>query len=86
MLLPFYREEMAGYRDFAAMIFALIFIVFLFWRLNLHYMNVLFAFAGYQVFTISPPEDENRHTGKENYVLITYRRAVSPGIVFMPIV
>ena len=79
ILLPFYREEMASYRDLAAMTAALMFIVFLFWRLNLHYMNVFFAFAGYQVFTVAPPRDGNPYTGQERYVLITRRRHVSSG-------
>ena len=60
------------------MIVALLFIVFLFWRLNLHYMNVFFAVTGYQVFTLSPPKDDNPHTGQESYVLITRRRVVFP--------
>ena len=36
-LLPFYREEIGNYRDLLAMCAALGLIVFLFWRLNLHY-------------------------------------------------
>ncbi len=78
-LLPFYRGELATCRDLAAMIIALVFIVFLFWRLNLHYMNILFALRGYQVFTVSSPQDGNPHTGKEPFVLITPRRVLSPG-------
>ena len=78
-LLPFYREEITNYRDLAAMIVALLFIMFLFWRLNLHYMNVFFAIAGYQIFTLSPPKDDNPHTGRESYVLITHRRVVFSG-------
>ena len=41
-LLPSYREEIAAYRDLAAMAVELVFIVFLFWRLNLYYLNILF--------------------------------------------
>ncbi len=78
-LLPFYREELATIRDLAAMIVALAFIVFLFWRLNLHYMNVIFAVFGYQIFTVFPPEDNNSYTGKETFILITQRRSLTPG-------
>ena len=78
-LLPFYREELATFRDMAAMVVALSFIVFLFWHLNLYYMNVLFAFFGYRVFTVFPPEDENPYTGKESIILITRRRSLSSG-------
>lgn len=73
-LLPFYREEIGNYRDLVAMGAALGLIVFLFWRLNLHYLNLFFAVARYQVFTVSPPEDGNRYTGQESFVLITRRK------------
>ena len=79
ILLPFYREELASYRDLAAMIVALGFIVFLFWHLNLHYMNVYFAFMRYQIFTVSPPQNDNPHTGCRSFVLITQRGSLSPG-------
>ncbi len=77
-LLPFYRQEFPTYRDLVAMILALAFIVFLFWRLNLHYMNVCFAIFGYRVFTVSPPRDENPNTGREPFILITCRRSLLP--------
>ena len=79
ILLPFYREELITYRDFAGMLTALAFIIFLFWHLNLHYMNFLFAFFNYRIFTVFPPEDQNPYTGKETFVLITHRRILSPG-------
>ena len=78
-LLPFYREELATFRDLAAMALALSFIVFLFWHLNLHYMNVLFAIFGYRIFTVSSPEDENPYTGKESIILISRRRSLFSG-------
>ena len=83
ILLPFYREEIANFRDLSAMIVALMFIAFLFWHLNLYYMNIFFALARYQVFTVSPPQDNNPHTGRERYALITYRQIVSPGDQFV---
>lgn len=79
ILLPFYREELATYRDFAGMLVALAFIIFLFWHLNLHYMNFLFAAFNYRIFTVLPPEDKNPYTGREAFVLITHRRSLLPG-------
>jgi hypothetical protein len=79
MLLPFYTTDLGVWRDFAATMAALGFIVFLFWHLNLHYMNLLFAVFGYRVFTISPVEDGNPLSGKTSQVLITRRAVVSPG-------
>lgn len=76
LLLPFYTTSLADWREFAATLVAVCFIVFLFWNLNLHYMNVLFAALGYRIFTIYPPQDENPYTGKETVVLITRRAAM----------
>jgi hypothetical protein len=58
---------------------ALGFIVFLFWHLNLHYMNILFASLGFRVFTVYPPADRNNLSGSQSWVLITRRVHVSEG-------
>lgn len=79
MLLPFYTTDFVRWRDVAAVCTALAFIVFLFWHLNLHYMNVLFAAFGYRVFTLSPPADVNALSGKATQVLITRRTDLSNG-------
>lgn len=79
MLLPFYMTDFSVWRDLAATVAALGFIVFLFWHLNMHYMNLMFAVLGYRVFTIYPPADENPLSGRTGQVLITRRVAVSPG-------
>jgi len=79
MLLPLYATDIGTWRDLAAVLAALGFIVFLFWHLNLHYMNLLFAFRGYRVFTLHPPADGNPLTGKASQVLITRRVNMSSG-------
>ncbi len=79
MLLPFYPTELSNWRDLAAVLAALGFIVFLFWHLNMHYMNLLFAVFGYRVFTLYPPADGNPLSGRASQVLITRRVAVSSG-------
>ncbi len=79
MLLPFYSEDLGTPRDLAATLAALSFIVFLFWHLNLHYMNLIFAIRNYRVFTVYPPADGNPLTGKTPYVVITRRVSLSPG-------
>jgi hypothetical protein len=76
MLLPFYGADLSAWRDLAAVLVALSFIVFLFWHLNLHYMNILFAAFGFHVFTIYPKTDDNPLSGKTSAVLITKRVAV----------
>lgn len=73
MLLPFYSEDLGTIRDLAATLTALSFIVFLFWHLNLHYMNIIFALFGYRVFTVQAPNDFNKLTGNTPYIIITRR-------------
>ena len=78
MLLPFYSQNINNLRELIATLSALAFIVFLFWHLNLHYMNLLFAVCGYRVFTICPPISENPLTGKTCRALITRRVSLKP--------
>lgn len=79
MLLPFYSEDLGTWRDLGATIAALAFIVFLFWHLNLHYMNLIFAARGLRVFTVYPPADGNPLTGKARHAVITRRVSLAPG-------
>lgn len=79
MLLPFYSEDLGSWRYFGSSLAALAFIVFLFWHLNLHYMNLLFAALGYRVFTVYPPADRNPLMAKASYALITRRVSLSSG-------
>jgi hypothetical protein len=77
MLIPLYDVNLGSTRDAAAAAVALLFIVFLFWHLNLHYMNVLFAVRGYRVFTITPGEQD--FASGEPFVLLTKRIALHQG-------
>ena len=79
MLLPFYSEDLGSWRYLGASFAALAFIVFLFWHLNLHYMNLLFAALGYRVFTVYPPADANPLTGRVRHAVITRRVSLISG-------
>ena len=46
ILLPLYSISPDNLRDLAATSLVLFLIIFIFWHLNLHYMNLLFAFMG----------------------------------------
>jgi|SRR5579864_2400443 len=71
MLIPLF-DALGKPRDYAATILALVFVIFLFWHLNLHYMNILFALFGYRVFTIrSSPSGQP-------IVLLTQRSNINP--------
>ena len=78
ILLPFYRQNVDSWREFSALIAALMFIVFLFWHLNYHYMNVLFAMRGYRVLNILSPDEDTEHARMTNFALITRRTSVRP--------
>ena len=75
MFLPLYLTNIVSVRDLFALLVALAFIIFLFFHLKLHYMNLIFACFGYRVFTIYPPEpnDKNPLHGRIPQVLITPR-------------
>ncbi len=79
MLLPFYADNLATWRTLAAALAGLAFVVFMFWHLNLHYMNILFALFGYRVFTLYPAADASAISGRLNFVLITPRVSVASG-------
>ncbi len=79
MMLPFYTADLSSWREVSCAIAALGFIVYLFYHLNLHYMNIVFAAAGYRVFTVYPPVDDNPLSGKSSMVLITKRIGLIPG-------
>lgn len=79
MLLPFYSEDLGTWRDLGATLAALAFIVFLFWHLNLHYMNLVFAARGLRVFTVSPPADGSTLTSRTRYAVVTRRVSLAPG-------
>jgi hypothetical protein len=52
MLLPLYTVNLEHGRELFAVAAAFTFIVFLFWHMNLHYMNVAFGMLGYRVYTV----------------------------------
>lgn len=79
MLLPFYEADSDTCREFVAMLAALSFVIFLFWHLNLHYVNLIFAVLGYRVFTVYPPKEDNPLADRTSQVVITRRKIMLPG-------
>ena len=78
MLLPFYSQDIEGWRDLSALLFALAIIVFLFWHLNFYYINILFAIRGYHILTVHSPRQENQHANLDSFILITRRSDLLP--------
>ncbi|WP_273149960.1 hypothetical protein [Methylophaga thiooxydans] len=73
MLLPFIGTDPESWRELASLLAAFAFVIFIFWHMNLHYMNIWFALFGYRVYTVSAPDDGNKNTGRHKRVLITKR-------------
>lgn len=61
MLLPLYTANLESERELVSVAAAFVFIVFLFWHMNLHYMNIVFAALGYRVYTIELPAQRGSH-------------------------
>lgn len=78
IMLPLYTANLQVEREIFATILALIFIIFLFWHLNMHYMNLVFALLGYRVYTINPNKD-NQFGSHEPFVLLSKRRYLMDG-------
>lgn len=68
VLLPLYSLTISDNREFAAMMFAICFVIFVLWHMNLHFANVLFALWGYRVFTVE---------SFESAILLTTRTSIS---------
>ncbi len=73
VLLPLWASNMAEIRTFISTIIALLFIVFVFYNLRLHYINIIYAIRGYKIYTIFPADSDNAFSGKTSFVLITPR-------------
>jgi len=73
MLIPLFESNVGNPRDSAATAVALLLVIFLFWHLNLHYMNIVFALFGYRVFTVR--DDEDTHL----LVLLSQRSSLPRG-------
>ncbi|MBX5030191.1 hypothetical protein [Rhizobium lentis] len=52
MLIPLFDANLDERRDIASIFIAFIFVAFLFWHMRLHYMNLIFAIAGYRIYTV----------------------------------
>ena len=78
-LLPFYRQDITSGRDLAAILGALVFIIFIFWHLNLHYVNVVLAVLRWRVFTVLPSQQGSPHDNPIPFIIITRRQWLVPG-------
>jgi hypothetical protein len=82
MLIPLFGVELNTPRGLVALLFAVLFVAFVFWHMKLHYMNLFLALAGYRIFTITTG-DGARNAGDSqeahSYVVITKRHSIEVG-------
>lgn len=71
MLIPLFDANLGGYRDLIAIFVALLFVLFLFWHMRLHYMNLFFAMCGYRIFTVEAVSGTEAADG-DSPRLVTY--------------
>lgn len=79
VLLAFSAPDFSNWRSTASALAAMVLVIYVFWYLDLHYANVLFAIAGYRVFVFYPPNDGNRFSGRGSRILITKRVILKEG-------
>ncbi len=67
VLLPLYSVTVTNEKEFFAILFAIFFVVFVLWNLNLHFINIFFAFNGYKVYTL-PRQESSILLTTRNYL------------------
>jgi ABC-type xylose transport system permease subunit len=82
MLIPLFGVELNGIRGLAALLLAVLFVAFIFWHMQLHYMNLFWAIFGYRIFTVETAS-EGRETSdsrrSQSYVVISKRESIESG-------
>ena len=80
MLVPLFDANTDSMRDLTAVSLALIFVMFLFWHMRLHYMNLFFAMWGYRIFTVEAKvgttEKDRKHDRFVTYAVISRRHFI----------
>ncbi|WP_176247537.1 hypothetical protein [Mesorhizobium australicum] len=80
MLIPLFDANTDGMRDIIAVSIAFIFVMFLFWHMRLHYMNLFFAVWGYRIFTVEAKIGTTEMDRKRNrfvtYAVISRRHFI----------
>ena len=82
MLVPLFGVDVGTVRDAASVLAALMFIVFIFWHMNLHYINIVFALLGYNIFTVEASMSENDTGPRRTVVVISKRHSIPAGVQF----
>jgi hypothetical protein len=82
MLIPLYDVNLGGYRELLSVAVAFFFVVFIFWHMKLHYMNVFLAMFGYHIFTVqtvSGIAGEGDSPSSNTYAVISKKDCIEAG-------
>ncbi len=81
MLIPLFDANLGGIRGITAISIAFLFVMFLFWHMRLHYMNLIFAICGYRIYTVEATlgtTEKDRKIGRlVTYAVISKRHYLS---------
>jgi hypothetical protein len=77
VLMPLYQTTLTSTRELIANGAVLVFVVYLFMHMNLHYMNVLFALFGFRVFSVKAEG--------ASLVILTRRHTLGSGDTIVPL-
>ena len=78
MLLPLIEVSFNGVSDAIAAACAMLFTLFLFYKMHLHYINLFLLFAGYQIFEIAI-DVPGTPLSASSFVVVSKRRALKSG-------
>lgn len=76
MLIPLFGVDLGSLRVTASVLVAFLFVVFIFWHMNLHYVNVAFALFGYRVFTVEAARSREDQGMTTTVVLLSKRHSI----------
>jgi hypothetical protein len=69
MLLPLFQSAVASEQDLYSTLCAWLFVVYIFGHMELYYMNIFFALAGYRILSIKPISTSSKFS--TSHVIIT---------------
>jgi hypothetical protein len=78
MLIPLFGVDLGSVRVTASVLVAFLLIVFIFWHMNLHYVNIVFALFGYRVFTVEAAKSRDDHGATTTVVLLSKQHSIPP--------
>ena len=81
LIIPFFSEEIDSLFKLISFIFLMVFVVFIFWHMRLHYLNLIFALAGYKVLNIRVRSHPGAHSSvaERRYILLSKDEDVEAG-------